>query len=93
MFARLSPAIRQRLDSLREHLRQENPILVDVVDRYRELDRVGYRLGLLSPDESYATSISWWPLISILGTFSAGKSTFINDYGRGTGTAWPGARR
>ena len=80
MFARPSPAIRQRLDSLREHLRQENPILVDVVDRYRELDRVGYRLGLLSPDESYATSISWWPLISILGTFSAGKSTFINDY-------------
>ncbi|RMG57888.1 MAG: dynamin family protein [Gammaproteobacteria bacterium] len=80
MFARPSPAIRQRLDSLREHLRQENPILVDVVERYRELDRVGYRLGLLSPDESYATSISWWPLISILGTFSAGKSTFINDY-------------
>ncbi|HYN78396.1 MAG TPA: dynamin family protein, partial [Lamprocystis sp. (in: g-proteobacteria)] len=26
------------------------------------------------------TQIPWWPLISILGTFSSGKSTFINHF-------------
>jgi len=79
-FDRPSKSMRDRLDSLRGHLMRENPILVDAIDRFRELDKVAYRLGLLTPHESYATSISWWPLISILGTFSAGKSTFINDY-------------
>ena len=37
-------------------------------------------MGLLDQTESFATQIPWWPLISILGTFSAGKSTFINNY-------------
>lgn len=79
-FDRPSRSMRDRLDSLRSHLMRENPILVDAVDRFRELDKVAYRMGLLETSESYATSISWWPLISILGTFSAGKSTFINGY-------------
>ncbi|MEW8195058.1 MAG: dynamin family protein, partial [Candidatus Thiodiazotropha sp.] len=43
-------------------------------------DAVAFRLGLLEGDNSFATQIPWWPLISILGTFSAGKSTFINHY-------------
>ncbi|HHH46304.1 MAG TPA: dynamin family protein [Thiotrichales bacterium] len=73
-------AIRERLKSLEEHLEQENPLLVEVVDGYRQLSKVGYAMGLLAPSESYATQISWWPLISVLGTFSAGKSTFINHY-------------
>jgi hypothetical protein len=72
--------IRQRLRSLEEHLRKENPVLVATVQSYRQLDRVGRALGLLDAEESYATHISWWPLISVLGTFSAGKSTFINHY-------------
>ena len=37
-------------------------------------------MGLLGRDESFTTQIPWWPLISILGTFSAGKSTFINHF-------------
>ncbi len=37
-------------------------------------------MGFISPDETYTSHISWWPMISILGTFSAGKSTFINSY-------------
>ena len=41
---------------------------------------MGYALGLLNPEQSFATQISWWPMISVLGTFSAGKSTFINHY-------------
>jgi len=80
MFTQPSPYLKARLDGLEDHLERENPLLVEGVRDYRELDRLGYRLGLLSADESYATKISWWPLISVLGTFSAGKSTFINDY-------------
>ena len=72
--------IEHRLKQLETHLEQENPVLLSAVQSFRKLDQVAYRMGLLSPDESYATQIPWWPLISILGTFSAGKSTFINDY-------------
>jgi GTPase SAR1 family protein len=73
-------AIEQRLNDLEKHLREENPILVKVVRSFRMLDRVAHDMGLLKKDQSFATQIPWWPLISVLGTFSAGKSTFINEY-------------
>jgi hypothetical protein len=73
-------AIKQRLRSLEEHLHKENPVLVAAVESYRHLDQVGRALGLLDTEQSFATQISWWPMISVLGTFSAGKSTFINHY-------------
>ncbi|PWQ98780.1 dynamin family protein [Leucothrix arctica] len=78
----MTPAqrMKQRLESLQTHLKKENPVLVAVVDRYKKLDAVALKMGLLKPGESYATQISWWPLISVLGTFSAGKSSFINSY-------------
>jgi len=72
--------IKLRLKSPEQHLRKENPVLVAAVQSYRHLDRVGYSLGLLNEEQSFATQISWWPMISVLGTFSAGKSTFINHY-------------
>lgn len=80
MFAGPSKLLKSRLQSLQENLATENPILIHAVDSFKELDRVGYRLGLLNSDQSFATTISWWPLISVLGTFSAGKSSFINSY-------------
>ncbi|CAN5688338.1 hypothetical protein BH18PSE1_BH18PSE1_13040 [soil metagenome] len=70
----------QRLQRLETHLAQENPILLNVVKSFRTLDGVAYRMGLLDLGDSYATRVPWWPLISVLGTFSSGKSTFINDY-------------
>ncbi|MBU0654695.1 MAG: dynamin family protein [Gammaproteobacteria bacterium] len=78
----MTPAKRmeQRLKRLQEHLKRENPVLVESVNQYRELDAIAQKLGLLDGGESYATQISWWPLVSILGTFSAGKSSFINSY-------------
>jgi len=80
MFEGPSKLLKSRLDNLQDNLATENPVLIEAVDAFKKLDKVAYKLGLLSEDESYATSISWWPLISILGTFSAGKSTFINSY-------------
>lgn len=75
-----SKRIKERLERLQTHLREEAPILVDVVDRYKQLDKVAKGIGLLGAGESYATQISWWPMISVLGTFSAGKSSFINSF-------------
>ena len=74
------PVIETRLKHLEAHLEQENPVLLTTVQSFRELDAVAYRMGLFNPEQSYATQIPWWPLISVLGTFSAGKSTFINHY-------------
>ncbi|MGB1109133.1 MAG: dynamin family protein, partial [Gammaproteobacteria bacterium] len=72
--------IEQRLGHLENHLEYENPVLLEVVRSFRELDSVAYRMGLLDAEQSFATRIPWWPLVAILGTFSAGKSTFINHY-------------
>ena len=80
MLARPDKAIRERLAKLESHLENENPLLLDTVVRFKKLDRVAYRMGLLKTSDSYATRIPWWPLISVLGTFSAGKSSFINHF-------------
>ncbi|VBB69624.1 FIG00807778: hypothetical protein [invertebrate metagenome] len=75
-----SKILAERLRSLQAHLKAENPLLLEVVPTYLKIDRILYRMGLLSKDESLATRIPWWPLITVLGTFSSGKSTFINTY-------------
>ncbi|HWS02020.1 MAG TPA: dynamin family protein, partial [Gammaproteobacteria bacterium] len=80
MMAVPNKSVRKRLTSLEQHLRTENPLLVQAVDGFRKLSSIGYVTGLLGRDESYATQVTWWPLVSVLGTFSAGKSTFINHY-------------
>jgi GTPase SAR1 family protein len=72
--------VKQRLNELEVHLKTENQLLVEVVKSFRKLDRVAYRLGLLKTDQSFAFHVPWWPMISVLGTFSAGKSSFINRY-------------
>jgi hypothetical protein len=73
-------SVQQRLNDLEAHLEQENPILLNTVQSFRTLDHVAYDMGLLRGNQSFASSVPWWPLISVLGTFSAGKSTFINDF-------------
>jgi len=72
--------LNERYDRLKQHLSEENPLLLDITDKYIVLDKLGHKTGLLASNESYTSHISWWPLISVLGTFSAGKSTFINDF-------------
>jgi GTPase Era involved in 16S rRNA processing len=75
--------IEKRLKNLETHLEEENrdnPALLEAVKTFRELDKIAYRLGILDQEQSYATRVSWWPMVAVLGTFSAGKSTFINSY-------------
>ena len=73
-------AMRARLERLEAHLAVENPAMLDIVKSFRQLDKVAYRLGLLERSQSFASLVPWWPLISVVGTFSSGKSTFINQY-------------
>lgn len=73
-------ALQDRLAALENQLRAENPNLLPVVDTYRAFDRLLYKTGLLKPEESLSSRIPWWPMIAVLGTFSSGKSTFINSY-------------
>lgn len=80
MLNRPEKSIRDRLAKLESHLQNENPLLLDAVVRFKKLDSVAYRMGLIDTDASYATGIPWWPLVSLLGTFSAGKSSFINHF-------------
>ncbi len=75
-----STPIGTRLKSLKAHLSQENPILLDAIASFTKLDKVGYSTGLLDKEESFAVQIPWWPLVAVLGTYSAGKSTFINHF-------------
>jgi GTPase Era involved in 16S rRNA processing len=70
----------ERIKRLKSHLEQENPALAEGVEYFRELDAVARKLGFMSADDSYATHISWWPVVAVMGTFSAGKSTFLNEY-------------
>ncbi|RLA71976.1 MAG: dynamin family protein [Epsilonproteobacteria bacterium] len=71
---------KERYRKLKDYLSVENPVLLDVIDDYEALDKIAHKIGLLLPEETYTSHISWWPMISILGTFSSGKSTFINHY-------------
>ena len=75
-----SKVIEERLQHLERHLEQENPVLLSTVQSFRTIDQVARRMGLFDQGDSFATTIPWWPLVSILGTFSAGKSSFINHY-------------
>jgi len=79
-MVRADKSIIKRLSSLKQHLERENPVLIQAISGFQKLDVIGYKMGLLKADQSYATQIQWWPLISILGVFSAGKSSFINSY-------------
>ncbi|MDQ7070912.1 MAG: dynamin family protein [Rhodobacterales bacterium] len=76
----MSSFLSNRLNRLEKHLSVENPALLEVLPTYYKFDQLLYRTGLLDRDTSLASRISWWPLISVLGTFSAGKSSFINSY-------------
>ena len=76
----MSTFLKSRLARLESHLKAENPALLEVLPTYYKFDKLLYKTGLLDTETSLASRISWWPLVSVLGTFSSGKSTFINTY-------------
>lgn len=78
-----STQIDKYLKGLQKHLADEHPedpTLAKAVKSFRKMDYVGHSMGLINKDESYAMCVTWWPMIAVLGTFSAGKSTYINSY-------------
>ena len=79
MFSRSNPSLKRRLATLETHLDNEHPRLLPLLPLYRTLDGTLHSMGLLPDDESLTGRISWYPVITVVGQFSAGKSTFIND--------------
>ena len=53
---------------------------INLTETFNELDKIAQKLGFLFPEQSYTDKISMWPMISVLGVYSAGKSSFINNY-------------
>ena len=45
--------LKARIKSLRSHIKNENPLLVEVVDHFCDLDKLAYKLGILNSKESY----------------------------------------
>ncbi len=76
----MNQSLANRLARLEQHLKAENPVLLEVLPTYYKFDKILRRMGLIGRESSLASRISWWPLISVLGTFSSGKSSFINAY-------------
>ena len=80
--ALISPehALEERLETLQAHLMAEQPDLLAVLPIVRTFDKVLADIGLLERGESLACRIAWWPSVSVLGLYSAGKSSFINSF-------------
>ncbi|GKY87500.1 dynamin family protein [Sinisalibacter aestuarii] len=76
----MNQSLSTRLGRLETHLKAENPVLLEVLPTYYKADKLLRRMGLIDKQTSLASRISWWPLIAVMGTFSSGKSTFINSF-------------
>ncbi len=76
----MNQSLATRLARLEAHLKAENPVLLDVLPTYYKADKLLRKMGLIDAQTSLANRISWWPLIAVMGTFSSGKSTFINSF-------------
>jgi len=72
--------LRRHLKKLEKHLSNENPLLLGAVKAYRQLDRVAYKLGLLNPNQSYATGVRWWPVVSVFGSGSQLKHKVLKEF-------------
>lgn len=70
----------RRVANLRGHLQRENPDLVPLVDAYQRMDALLRRMRLIGRSETLTGRIGWWPVISAVGLYSAGKSTMINEF-------------
>jgi hypothetical protein len=72
--------ISKHLVNLDNHFSASNPVLQQVSKTYHELDQLEYDLGLIDDSDTASIKSSWWPIVSLIGGFSAAKSEFINRY-------------
>ena len=66
--------------NLENFLVGQNPALFEAVKIFKDLDQLEYELGLINQDDTTASKVSWWPVITIMGSATSGKSEFINRY-------------
>jgi len=70
--------------NLEKQFAHDNPVLLQALKVFQEVDQLEYELGLIQADETTASKHSWWPIVSLVGGNSNAKSRFINSY-LGTG--------
>ncbi len=68
------------LTNLESFLSGQNPALIEAVKIFKELDQIEYELGLLDPEDTTASKVSWWPVITVMGSDGFGKAKFVNRY-------------
>lgn len=68
------------LENLEKYLAGKNPALLQATKIFHELDQIEYDMGLIEMDESTASKVSWWPIITLIGAPGSGKGAFINRY-------------
>ncbi|WP_411725986.1 hypothetical protein [Methyloglobulus sp.] len=68
------------LSNLEKHFANDNPVLLNAVKVFHDLDQLEFDLGLIENEETTASKYSWWPIVSLIGGNSTAKSRFINSY-------------
>ncbi len=68
------------LTNLENFLSGQNPALIEAVKIFKELDQIEFELGLLDQEDTTASKVSWWPVITVMGTDGLGKAMFVNRY-------------
>jgi hypothetical protein len=68
------------LHNLEKQFTHDNPVLLQALNVFQELDQLEFDLGLIQADETTASKHSWWPIVTLIGGNSTAKARFINSY-------------
>ena len=66
--------------NLEKQFAHDNPVLLQALKVFHEVDQLEFDLGLIEADETTASKHSWWPIVSFIGGNSTAKSRFLNSY-------------
>ncbi|ASF46694.1 P-loop NTPase family protein [Methylovulum psychrotolerans] len=66
--------------NLEKQFAHDNPVLLQALKVFQEVDQFEYDLGLIEAEETTASKHSWWPIVSLVGGNSTAKARFINSY-------------
>jgi hypothetical protein len=66
--------------NLEKQFAYDNPVLLQALKVFQEIDQLEFDLGLIRADETTAMKHSWWPIVSLVGGNSSAKARFLSSY-------------
>lgn len=66
--------------NLEKQFAHDNPVLLQAIKVFQEVDQLEYELGLIESEETTASKQSWWPIVSLIGGNTMAKSRFLGSY-------------